>query len=127
MFRDSELSCRVYAYNDRLKRPAGALKAIQAIEWPGVMAEIAEALGWKVLDREEPGVGSADDKLQVRQRDPWPELAYEELSVNYAYTEFYNYGSEPLSRGQWGAFAQAARSALARYIRVYSVELVERL
>ena len=106
----------MYAYNDRLKRPAGALKAIQAIQWASVMAEVAEALGWKVLDL-----------LQVRQRDPWPELAYTDLSVNYAYTEFYNYGSEPLSRAQWAAFAQAARCALDRYIHVYSVQLIERL
>jgi hypothetical protein len=127
MTEEAGLSCRVYAYNDRLKQPAGALKAIQAIQWASVMAEVAEALGWKVLDRAEPGVGSADDLLQVRQRDPWPELAYEELSVNYAYTEFYNYGSEPLSRAQWAAFAQAARCALDRYIHVYSVQLVERL
>jgi hypothetical protein len=121
------ISCRIYAYNDQMKVPAGALKAIQAIRWDQVMADIAQALGWKVLDRVEPGVGTADELLQVRQRDPWPELAYRDLSVNYAYTEFYNYGSVPLSREQWCAFAQAARVALDRYIHVYSVQIVERV
>jgi len=119
------LSCRIYAYNDRLKVPAGALKAIQAIRWDQVMADIALALGWKVLDRLEPGISTADEELQVRQRDPWPELAYGDISVNYAYTEFYNYGTTPLSREQWCAFAQAARVALDRYIHVYSVLIVE--